>query len=205
MWWLIVSIPDLCPLSYFYIIQVHGFLLGWAIVEFIGFLWYIIKFIWCLGVLPLLRSCICLVASLDILSNKRITKALTRLCKCAGWSGPLLYANPDDRISRPDAHMISCLMWRLFHNVILLASSLNLETQNSQVMSYSYFRDNFHMMLHRVGSHVVFAWIHCTDVRIYCTDILIECRKISLCFLIYTQKVIHLFPAHIFPYQTLPG
>ena len=28
----------------------------------------------------------------------------------------------------------------------------------------------------RVGSHVVFAWIHCTDVRIHCTDILIECR-----------------------------
>ena len=57
----------------------------------------------------------------------------------------------------------------------------------------------------RVGSHVVFAWIHCTDVRIHCTDILIECRKISLCFLIYTQKVIHHFPAHIFPYQTLLG
>ena len=28
----------------------------------------------------------------------------------------------------------------------------------------------------RVGSHVVFAWMHCTDVRIHCTDILIECR-----------------------------
>ena len=28
----------------------------------------------------------------------------------------------------------------------------------------------------RVGSHMVFAWIHCTDVRIHCTDILIECR-----------------------------
>ena len=28
----------------------------------------------------------------------------------------------------------------------------------------------------RVGSHVVFAWIHCTDVRIHCTDILIESR-----------------------------
>ena len=28
----------------------------------------------------------------------------------------------------------------------------------------------------RVGSHVVFAWIHCTDVRIHCTDILIEFR-----------------------------
>ena len=32
------------------------------------------------------------------------------------------------------------------------------------------------IVYHRVGSHVVFAWIHCTDVRIHCTDILIECR-----------------------------
>ena len=29
---------------------------------------------------------------------------------------------------------------------------------------------------HRVGSHMVFAWIQCMDVRIHCTDILIECR-----------------------------
>ena len=28
-----------------------------------------------------------------ILSNKRITKALISLCKCAGWCGPLLFAN----------------------------------------------------------------------------------------------------------------
>ena len=37
---------------------------------------------------------ISLVASLDmILSNKQITKALIRLCGCAGWSAPLLFAN----------------------------------------------------------------------------------------------------------------
>ena len=36
-----------------------------------------------------------LVASLDmILSNKRITKALIRLCGRAGWSAPVLFANP---------------------------------------------------------------------------------------------------------------
>ena len=38
---------------------------------------------------------ISLVPSLDIvLSNKLITKALIRLCRCAGWSAPLLFANP---------------------------------------------------------------------------------------------------------------
>ena len=38
---------------------------------------------------------ISLVASLDmILSNKRITKALISLRGCAGWSAPLLFANP---------------------------------------------------------------------------------------------------------------
>ena len=35
---------------------------------------------------------------------------------------------------------------------------------------------NFQSFFFRVGSHVVFAWIHCTDVRIHYTDILIECR-----------------------------
>ena len=34
----------------------------------------------------------------------------------------------------------------------------------------------------RVGSHVVFVWIHYTDVQIDCTDILIECKMISLFF-----------------------
>ena len=38
---------------------------------------------------------ISLVASLDmVLSNKRITKVLIRLRGCAGWSAPLLFANP---------------------------------------------------------------------------------------------------------------
>ena len=38
---------------------------------------------------------ISLEASLGtILSNKRITKALIRLCGCAGWSVPLLFTNP---------------------------------------------------------------------------------------------------------------
>ena len=36
-----------------------------------------------------------LVAILDmILSKKRITEALIRLRRCAGWSAPLLFANP---------------------------------------------------------------------------------------------------------------
>ena len=39
-----------------------------------------------------------LVVSLDmVLSNKRITKALIRLCACAGWSAPFLLANTEDR------------------------------------------------------------------------------------------------------------
>ena len=38
-------------------------------------------------------------ASLDmILFNKGITKALIKLCKCAGWSAPLLFANPRRRV-----------------------------------------------------------------------------------------------------------
>ena len=40
-----------------------------------------------------------------ILSKKQITKALTRLRGCAGWSTPLLFANPEDRFSRVEAHL----------------------------------------------------------------------------------------------------
>ena len=36
--------------------------------------------------------------------------------------------------------------------------------------------ENYPVGKDRVGSQMVFAWIHCTDVRIHCTDILIECR-----------------------------
>ena len=40
---------------------------------------------------------IVLVGSLDMKhSDKRITKALIRLRRCAGWSAPLLFANPED-------------------------------------------------------------------------------------------------------------
>ena len=36
-----------------------------------------------------------------ILSNKRITKALIRLCGCAGWSAPFLFANPLRQVFSP--------------------------------------------------------------------------------------------------------
>ena len=41
-----------------------------------------------------------------VLSKKRITKALIRLRGCAGWSAPVLFANPEDRFSRVEAHII---------------------------------------------------------------------------------------------------
>ena len=48
---------------------------------------------------------ILLIASFDmILSNKRITKALIRLRGSAGWSSPLLFANPEDRVSLIEDH-----------------------------------------------------------------------------------------------------
>ena len=42
---------------------------------------------------------ISLVASYNtILSNKRITKGLIRLCSGAGWSAPVLFANPQRQV-----------------------------------------------------------------------------------------------------------
>ena len=40
------------------------------------------------------------------LSNKRITKGLIRLPRCAGWSAHVLFTNPEDRFSRVEAHII---------------------------------------------------------------------------------------------------
>ena len=40
-----------------------------------------------------------------ILFKKRITKALISLRGCAGWSAPLLFANPEDRFSCDEAHI----------------------------------------------------------------------------------------------------
>ena len=40
-----------------------------------------------------------------ILLVKRITKALISQRGSAGWSAPLLFANPQDRFSRVDAHI----------------------------------------------------------------------------------------------------
>ena len=52
---------------------------------------------------------ISLVESLDMeLSKKRITKALISLRGCAGWSAPLLFANPQRQVfSRPDPYNLS--------------------------------------------------------------------------------------------------
>ena len=41
-----------------------------------------------------------------ILSRQRTTKALIRLCRCAGWSAPLLFAYGINRFSHDKAHII---------------------------------------------------------------------------------------------------
>ena len=49
---------------------------------------------------------ISLLASLDmILLDKRITKALINLRGCAGWSVPVLFANPRRQVFSREAHI----------------------------------------------------------------------------------------------------
>ena len=45
-----------------------------------------------------------------ILSKKQNKKALIRLRGCAGWSAPVLFTNPEDRVSRVEAHIIAVFM-----------------------------------------------------------------------------------------------
>ena len=53
-----------------------------------------------------------------ILSNKRKTKAMIRQGGCAGWSAPLLFANPEDRFSHVEIRV----------SVLYIALEWNLET-----------------------------------------------------------------------------
>ena len=41
-----------------------------------------------------------------LLSIKRMTNALIRLCGCAGWSARLIFANNEDRFSQSEAHLV---------------------------------------------------------------------------------------------------
>ena len=50
---------------------------------------------------------ISLISNLDMIVSKEfITKQLISLRRCVGRSVPLLFANPEDRFSRVEAHMI---------------------------------------------------------------------------------------------------
>ena len=52
----------------------------------------------------------------------------------------------------------------------------------------------------RVGSHVVFVWIHCTpDVRIHCTDILIDVSRFLYVFSSVPRKLYTIFQPTFFP------
>ena len=52
------------------------------------------------------------LASLDKwLSNKQIIMVLIRLRGCAGWSAPLLFANPQRQVFSIEAHKILCLVY----------------------------------------------------------------------------------------------
>ena len=57
------------------------------------------------------------VESLHIkLSKKRITKALIRLRRCAGWSAPVLFSNPG--FSHVEDHIICCFFrCPVYHNL----------------------------------------------------------------------------------------
>ena len=52
-----------------------------------------------------------------ILSNEKITKALIRLCGCTCWSAPLLFAYPEDRLSRVEVHIYSRVLYFFFFYV----------------------------------------------------------------------------------------
>ena len=59
-----------------------------------------------------------------ILSNKRITKVLIRLCRCTDWSASVLFANPKDRFSHAAAHLIQLLYFILYQTRVLVTHGI---------------------------------------------------------------------------------
>ena len=58
-----------------------------------------------------------------LFSEKRITKGLIRLCGCAGWSGPLLFANLRGQVfscCSPDCHFSDKVRLTLIYNLPIL-------------------------------------------------------------------------------------
>ena len=82
------------------------------------------------------KSQILLVASFDmILSNKQITKALSRLSGCVGWSAPVLFANPPKTAflaSRPICHRCCLTNFRYIFNMKPGLEVINLFSCSSQ-------------------------------------------------------------------------
>ena len=53
-----------------------------------------------------------------ILSNKQITKVLIRLRGCAGWSAPVLFANPRRQVLSRGDPFLPCPQYNVFHDVM---------------------------------------------------------------------------------------
>ena len=75
-----------------------------------------------------------------ILSKKRITKALIRLRGCAGWSAPVLFANPEDRFSHVEtnsdnnnSNVMLELLTRIIKIYFFLHEGLIYETKKKQL------------------------------------------------------------------------
>ena len=85
-----------------------------------------------------------LVASLAmILSDKQITKALIRLRGCAGFSAPLLFANPRRQFSRAEAHIssdFSCISPSFNIPLNLNRNTLSVTINDSLVYLFSHFQ-----------------------------------------------------------------
>ena len=74
---------------------------------------------------------------------------LIRLCRCAGWSAFLLFANPEDRFSRVEAHTVYFLVPGSALNLTLSKNQLGNEGQN-----YFYRYISMHMG-HSIQSKVI--------------------------------------------------
>ena len=102
---------------------------------------------------------ILLAASLDmILSNKRITKALIRQRGCAGWSAPLLFANPKDKFSCIEAHIVTKLevyLWFWFGLLLYIPVNSFGHVGTVSSPNYTFFVDKLEQAFNQYFVHIL--------------------------------------------------
>ena len=101
------------------------------------------------------------VASLDAIL---MTKALIRLCGCAGWSTPLLFASTEDRFSRVEANLTELSL--SFVDGVLVFTQMNQRKHTSTLSRRWFVSACMCLLINRVKMSEAFFLFTCPFISL---------------------------------------